>query len=425
MLNAWRSDVSGRIVARLLVAAALLWPTLGPAADLAITGARILTAPDEPALERGTVLVRDGRIVAVGAAEAVDVPRGIETLDASGLTLTAGFWNSHVHLLADAFVDAARRPAATLAIELQAMFTRWGFTTVFDISSQLADTAALRQRIDAGEVEGPRILTTGNPIFPANGTPIYVRELWKRRAWANDEVETPELARAKVAAQLRRGADGVKVFTGAIVGPPQGVLPMPIAIARAAVEPALAAGKPAFAHPTTPLGIRIALDAGVTVLAHTTPTEGQWPAELVAELARRRVALVPTLTLLEVALAEDRVPRPVVERMMGDAQQQVRALAAAGGEILFGTDVGFIAQADTTRELQLMAGAGLDHRAILRALTTAPAARFGAGARAGRVALGAEADLVLLGADPARGVEAFADVRYTIRAGRIVYRAPR
>jgi imidazolonepropionase-like amidohydrolase len=421
-LNRLRSRIAPALLAATLLFQAS--PQAG-AADLAIVGARILPSPDADPIARGTVVVRDGRIVAVGPSDEVRAPAEAEVIEADGLTLTAGFWNSHVHLLPDAFVGAASRPADELAGALRDWFTRWGFTTVFDIASKLDETLALRRRIEAGEVPGPRVLTVGDPFFPAGGTPIYVRELYKSRGYGSDEVESATQARERATAQLARGADGVKVFTGAIVGPPEGVRPLRPGIAAAAVEPARARSLPAFAHPTDPRGIRIAIDAGVNVLAHTTPTEGPWPEALARELAERGVALVPTLTLLEVALAEEQAPPAVLERLMGFAQQQVRALRAAGGDILFGTDVGFIEQADTTREYRLLAGAGLDHRAILRALTTAPVERFGDPRRTGRVAVGYDADLVLLGGDPAKSVEAFADVRRTIRAGRVLYEADR
>ena len=115
--------------------------------------------------------------------------------------------------------DQVRADGGQLPAKLHPQCGKPGLQPGIELSQPL-----LQLRVESGEVPGPRILTTGNPIFPANGTPIYVRDLWKRRGWASDEVETPELARAKVAAQLRRGADGVKVFTGAIVGPPQGVM---------------------------------------------------------------------------------------------------------------------------------------------------------------------------------------------------------
>jgi imidazolonepropionase-like amidohydrolase len=409
------------VIRNLLVAVALVVaPTLAPAADLAIVGARILTSPDAAPIDAGTVLVRNGRIAEVGTR--VRVPRGTPTIDAKGLTLTAGFWNSHVHFLPEGFLDAASQPPETLAKLLRDMFLRWGFTHVVDLASQLEDGLALRRRIESGEIDGPGILTCDNPFFPQGGTPIYVRETYQRHGW-NDEVATPAEAGARATEQLRRGSDCVKLFTGAIVGRPVGVQPMSVDIAAAAVAAAVAAGKPAFAHPTDPRGIRIALDAGVTVLAHTTPTEGTWPQALAAELAARKVALVPTLTLLQVALEQDGAPQPMIDRMMADAQQQVRATVTAGGDILFGTDVGFIDEADTTREFRLMAGARLDYRSILRSLTTAPSTRFGGGERGGRIERGQPADLVLLGGDPTRNVDAFADVRYTIRGGRTIFSA--
>src|SRR6185436_12525072 len=88
-------------------------------------------------------------------------------------------------------------------------------------------------------------------------------------------------------------------------------------------------------------------------------------------------------------------------------------------------DVGYMTDYDTTDEFALMAGAGLDWRAILASLTTAPAERFDETLRRGRVASGLDADLVVLEADPSADVTAFANVRYTIRGGRIVYTAPK
>ena len=84
----------------------------------------------------------------------------------------------------------------------------------------------------------------------------------------------------------------------------------------------------------------------------------------------------------------------------GDAVEQVRAYAKAGGQILFGTDVGYMSDYDPTEEYRLMARA-LSPMEILASLTTAPAARWKESARRGRVAEGLDADLVVLEADPA------------------------
>ena len=99
---------------------------------------------------------------------------------------------------------------------------------------------------------------------------------------------------------------------------------------------------------------------------------------------------------------------------------EVKNYAAAGGQILFGTDVGYTDAFDTTEEYRLMS-ASLDWKRILESLTTAPAERFGLSARKGRIAKGMDADLVLLNGDPAQDPTAFARVRDTIRGGRVIW----
>ena len=79
----------------------------------------------------------------------------------------------------------------------------------------------------------------------------------------------------------------------------------------------------------------------------------------------------------------------------------------------------------TLDEFVLMEEAGMGFRDILASLTTAPVARRGLSSRTGRIAVGLDADLVVRGTDPAQGVKALADVRYTIRRGRIIYDAAR
>lgn len=393
------------------------------AADLAIVDARIYPAPDAAPIEHCTVLMRDGRIAAVGPSATVAVPAQATVIDGKGRFVTAGFWNSHVHILAVPLREAATRPASELDAALATMLTRWGFTTVFDIASLNGSAQALRKRIEAGEVTGPAILTVDAPFFPKDGTPIYVRALLKEIGAPSAEVASPDQARARAREQLAAGADGVKLFAGAIVGGAIGVLPMDIAIARAVVAEAHRAGKPAFAHPTDMAGLEVSLASGVDVLAHTTPFSGPWDAALVNRLRAADIALVPTLTLFEAELRREAAPEQVIARFVADATQQVRVFAAAGGTVLFGTDVGYIDHFDTRLEFELMARAGLDWRQILASLTTAPAKRFGQGERKGRIAPGMEADLVLLGTDPAVDVMGFGDVQATIRGGRIIYRA--
>jgi imidazolonepropionase-like amidohydrolase len=149
-----------------------------PASDLALVHARIYPSPTEPAIEDGTILVHDGRITAVGPSATTKPPRfarAVTVIDCKGLVVTAGFWNSHVHIFTPRLLHAEGLSSSELSSQLEKMLTRWGFTTVFDIASVLDNTNAVRRRIDSGEVRGPRILTVGEPFYAKGGAPVYIR----------------------------------------------------------------------------------------------------------------------------------------------------------------------------------------------------------------------------------------------------------
>jgi imidazolonepropionase-like amidohydrolase len=179
-----------------------------------------------------------------------------------------------------------------------------------------------------------------------------------------------------------------------------------------------------LAHPTDIEGINLAIEAGVDVLVHATIGGGKtvWDAALIEQMRAKEMALVPTLMLFPYELKREQLPQRVVDLATDDAVEQVRTYAKAGGQILFGTDVGYMSDYDPTEEYRLM-GRALSPMEILASLTTAPAARWKESARRGRVAEGLDADLVVLDADPAAAVANFAKVRCTIRGGRQAYPA--
>jgi imidazolonepropionase-like amidohydrolase len=392
------------------------------AADLALTHARIYAAPDADPVVDGTLLIHDGRIQRMGPAGAIKVPSGTKVIDVRGAVVTTGYWNCHVHFLTPPLLNADKHSNAELSQALTQMLTRWGFTTVFDIASQLSNTLSIRRRIDSGEVAGPKVLTVGDPFFPKNGTPIYVKQFMQDNGFPDEEITDISAAVARAHRQISEGADGVKLFAGAIVGGTIGVLPMPLDQARALVAAAHADGKPVFAHPSNLDGINVSIESGVDILAHTSPDGGPWSPELTRRALAHNMALIPTLTLFEVELKRGNAPDEELRRFMDTAVQQVDVYSKAGGQILFGTDVGYIDVFDTTEEYRQM-GRVLNWRQILTALTAAPAQRFGYAAHKGRLAPGMDADLVVLQADPAEDVAAFARVRMTIRNGQLLYQA--
>ena len=395
------------------------------ASDLVLEHARVYPSPDAPVLENATIVVHDGRIASVtqpASGHPAPVPRGATVLDCSGMSVTAGLWNSHVHILPVNLLHADHKSDAELTSALQEMLTRWGFTTVFDIASVLANTENIRNRIGSGEVLGPRILTVGEPFFPPHGVPIYVQQYLEDNHIDLPDDPTTEAAVARVRRQIRDGADGVKIFAGSIQK--NDVLVIPLERAQAIVTEAHRLGRPVFAHPSNEAGLEVALKSGVDVLAHVTSEDGSpWTPQLMARMKAAKMALIPTLTLFDVEAKKGGMPDEARKRFVDQAVSRLRAYAESGGEILFGTDVGYIYQFDTAEEYTLMRQAGMSFAQILASLTTNPARRFGYSAHSGRVAAGMDADLAVFAGDPQAEITAFSRVRTTIRAGKVIFQA--
>ncbi|WP_160715130.1 amidohydrolase family protein [Chitinophaga solisilvae] len=403
----------------LLLALLLLLPRIFYAQSaaperLALTGARIYTAPGKPPVENGIVITRGGKITAAGTSGQIKIPAGMKVLDCKGLVLMAGFWNSHVHFMEPAWFNAATQPAATLTRQMQRMLTGYGFTHAFDLAClDFPNLLALKARVQSGEVKGPAILTAGVPFAPPNGSPFYIRPLKLR------EIGVPEEAAAYAARQLADGADGIKLWSASPDG--HGIVPMPLEIVKAAAGAAHRLHKPVFAHPTADTGLSIAIAGGVDVLAHVSPDGYRsWTPEEITLIQQHHMAVIPTLKLYKWELERNGVT-DMNNPLMTTALQQLGALAKAGGEILFGTDVGYVTDYSTTEEFLFLSQAGLNFDQILAALTTAPAKRFGKEASSGRIAKGMDADIVLLKADPHTDIRHFSEVAYTIRNGEIIY----
>ncbi len=378
---------------------------------LALVGGTVYASPGAVPLKDAVVIVSGGTISAVGSRSDVQVPQDARIIDCSGRSLAAGFWNSHVHFTEPVWTQAASAPAEALTRHMQEMLTKWGFTTVWDLGSNPSDLLPLRRRVEAGDVAGPRIYSTGD-VFPKGGHPIYLPP----------EMQLPEAATTEAAIGFARtflalGLDGMKLFTGSYMGD-RPVVNMDPTIAKAVVDTAHAQRKPVFAHPQNKTGVEIAISAGVDILAHTVPTEPGYTSEQLAQFKAQGIALIPTLSLWTTVTPDQAAKDYLVQ----SGVNQLKAFAANGGIILFGTDVGFTRLYDTSLELEFM-GRALSFGDVLASLTTSPAAYFKA-ARKGRIEQGFDADMVVLDGNPNSDVRNLAKVAYTIRAGRVIYQKP-
>jgi imidazolonepropionase-like amidohydrolase len=370
---------------------------MGRAQDLAITGATVYSAPDAAARSGVTVLIRHGVIAGIGKHS--QVPKGVETISCQGCVVLAGFWNAHVHFMEPKWNDAANQPAEKLTRQMIEMVTHSGFATVVDTGSDGENTVALRRRVESGEVLGPRILTAGIPLFPAHALPYYLAELPAELKAKMAQPETAADAAKVVDTNRAAGYDIVKLFTGSIVGPDH-IIPMQVAIARAAVTEAHSHGQLVFSHTTNLEGTKAAIDAGVDVLAHTPEVTSGIDEAMLRRMIAQHMTIIPTLKLFS----------------LDDNIADIRGLAyryhQLGGRLVYGTDTGFLLDYDQSEEFRQLMQAGFGFRDVLAMLTTAPAELFHLSQREGKVLPGMRGDLTILSEDPASGhPEAFTKVK--------------
>jgi imidazolonepropionase-like amidohydrolase len=378
---------------------------------IAVRGATVYVSPDQPPLTNATLLAKDGRIVAVG--QNVSVPAGAQVLPCNGCVVMAGFWNTHVHFTQTKWLGAAFQKQDKLNAQLADMLSSRGFTTVVDVGSDLRVTVSLRRRIETGGLLGPYIYTAGAAMYPEDGIPFYLRTtLPKYILKLMPQPATPAEAVRDEERNIAEGADVLKLFTGSYVEH-NVVKPMREDVARAAVNVAHQHGQLAFAHESNLEGVRIAIDSGVDVLAHAPDTTDGIDDAMIADMARK-MTMVPTLKMFATTVTTN-------PAYLDPIYAVVRKFHQDGGNLMFGTDVGYMTDYSTGDEFVALQKCGLSTADILRMLTTAPAARLGVSGDKGTLEPGKLADFVVLGGDPASNVTQFANVQTTVRSGRVIW----
>jgi len=379
---------------------------------LAIEHARIYTSPTAEPIDNGTVLIRDGLVAAAGRQ--IAVPEDTTVLPCDHCVVMAGFWNAHVHFTEPKWSLAEWKSDDLLNAQLADMFLRRGFTTVIDVGSNPADTFAIRRRTEHVQLRGPYIYSSGPPLYPPHGIPYYLVDTtpWWMRAMM-PQPATPDAARRVVRRNLNGGADLTKLFTGSWVARGR-VLPMPLDVAKAAVEESHLNGKLVFAHPSNLAGMRVAIESGVDVLAHAADDTRGVDTALLAQAVRRNMAMIPTLKMFASTVTTN-------PHYMDPICEEVREFHALGGQLIFGTDVGYMTDYSTDLEFVELGRSGLDWKDVLAMLTTNPSARMGVSNVKGTVEPGKLADLTILSADPAENLTNFARVKMVIRSGRVIW----
>jgi Tol biopolymer transport system component len=129
-----------------------------PSGTVALCGARVITMRGDEVIERGDVVVRDNRILAVGPAGSVAIPAGAREMDMAGSTIIPGLVDVHAHL---------RPPFGVHKTEVWEYLANlaYGVTTTRDPQTGTTDVLSYGDLVETGDILGPRIFSTGPGVF--------------------------------------------------------------------------------------------------------------------------------------------------------------------------------------------------------------------------------------------------------------------
>lgn len=375
-------------------------------------------------LPTASVLVRDGRIAAVGPGVAASA--GTVEIDGAGKTLLPGLIDAHGHVRGSALRE-------------QLVF---GVTTVLDMATDADWAAAMRREQRAGQgLDRADLYSAGTLITAPHGHGTEYQDI--------PTISSPDQAQMVVDARIAEGSDYIKIVydDGRTFGPPIPTIDRPTL--KAVVDAAHARQRLALVHIGSVSGARDALESGADGLVHLSPDRAV-DEDFVALALRRGAFIVPTLSLNEslcgIAGGASLVTDPRVAPFLSGFSTKnlgetfhlhpphqldfssvltsVARLHAAGVPILAGTDapnLGTAHGASLHRELELLVRAGLSPIEALRAATSVPARALSLHDR-GRIAVGLRADLVLVNGDPTRDILATRDIVAVWKLGRRVDR---
>jgi imidazolonepropionase-like amidohydrolase len=407
---------------------------------LAIKADQLIDARGSLPLKDALVIIEGERISQMGRAGEVQIPPEATFIQAQ--TLMPGLIDAHVHLggsgeanmelerLKESIGLSAFRSYANAKKSLEA-----GFTSLRDMGGRQFVDVALRQAIDQGWLEGPRlkvcgqnICTTGShgdtyiapDIITMDGTSLFGLII----------ADSPDEVRKAARIQVKNGVDVVKVVaTGGVLSDGDEVYAsqMTLEEMEAAFQVARWAGKKTAAHAHGGDGLKTAILAGVNSIEHGTFLT----MELVELMLEHGVYYVPTLTALHRILqhgVEAGIPEYAVEKAKQAEEVHFESFDQAhraGVKIAMGTDAAtpFNRHGENALELQLMVKAGMTPMEAIVAATRTGAEVLGLADEVGTVETGKLADLLLVAGDPLADISLLQDeqkIEVVIKGGRVV-----
>ena len=409
--------------------------TLANAQILLIHAGELLAIPGERPKSRQTVVVEGQRIVGVvdGFAEASAYGADARVIDLSDSFVLPGLMDMHVHLQGELGPNNEKEQLKMSSQLMQmrslhfAMKTLLaGFTTVRDVGSSGEEMYALRDAIEKGWVDGPRIIAAGSVGITGGHADVSGVNPELMELWTDDSIcDGPYDCRRATRNAIKYGADLIKitstggVLTDRATGTGQ---QMEADELREVVHAATRMGRKVASHAHEEDGIIAALEAGVASIEHGTYT-GPRAIKLFKETG---AYLVPTLlagkTVGAMAVEADFMSAAVREKAIRVGRDMAGNFAkahAAGVNVAYGTDSGVSPHGTNAEEAVLMVEAGMTEMEVLIAATINAADLIDMSDSIGTIEAGKFADIIAVDRSPLEDIAELLDVDFVMKSGKV------
>jgi imidazolonepropionase-like amidohydrolase len=433
-----------------LLALAMMWSIANGAPGRPLTvvwAGTLLSVPGEKPSAQQSILIRDGKIerIASGylsASELKVASENVETLDLSKLYVLPGLFDLHVHLTTEpgpaATLEGATSNSAGLALVAAAnaeKTLRAGFTTVLDMGTgtrahELA-IYAVRDAIQSGREEGPRILAVGSPICAPNQ--CRTSQVEPGSGKPPGECSSADDCQRVVREQIRRGADVINFYnTGSLLAPGAPAQTFPKDTMRAIVATAHAMHRKVVADGagtrTSAAGINEAIGAGADWIdTGIYPDRTTWQL-----LAKSHKYYAPHLYAVVAAVGDTPqtlssgsmgwLPEPVLKSLWKLKLERPAAVEAIklNVDMVFASDAGVFAHGRNASEFVEYVKLGLTPAQAIATATVNAARALGLNGDSGSIEPGKRADLIGIATDPLRDIRELQRIQVVIAAGRVV-----
>jgi len=402
------------------------------AKTVVVTADKLVDVASGNELDRPQVIIVDGRITQVGK-QGDAVPAGATRVDLPGVTLLPGLIDMHTHLTSsplfagynsllftDSFWPVISTQHAKATLEA-------GFTTVRNVGAKDYDDVGLRQAIDNGFVEGPRMVTATYAIGSTGGhcdSTFFPPSMAQKSPAV---IDTPDAGRQMVRQLHKYGAQVIKICaTGGVFshGDTPGAQQLTLEEIKAIVDEAHMTGMKVAAHAHGASGIKAAILGGVDTIEHASLVDDEGIRLAVQKGTYFGMDIYNTdYTQAEGkknGVLEDNLKK---DRDIGLIQRQnYQKALKAGVKMIFSTDAGVYPHGTNAKQLAVMVKWGATPLQAIQSATITAAKALGQPADFGQVKAGAYGDLVGVNGDPLKDVTLLEHPVFVMKGGEPVKR---